>query len=170
MIDYFNKHSVMQAIAINPMLLKDPHFPEKFKSDKEIITLAVKNNAMSLEHVPDNFKRDPSIAAIAVNQKCLSLKFLDEKIIRERQDLVRRAVKNNPKNIQFIPEELNDYKEIVGIAIENDRNILDSEYISNAFKEENEEFISNILQRTPSAPRLTCTDPEGVPGMNFLSI
>lgn len=126
--------------------------PINEKSVKSEVLQAVKEDGMQLQHASDQLKRDMGVYRAAINQNSESLQILDERTIATMSSIIiEAAIKKSPLSIKHIPEYIEGYEELVKIAVEVDRNAI--EVISDAFKDNNKQFITDIMAKIPPKPR-----------------
>ena len=127
--------------------------PINEKSAKSEVLQAVKEDGMQLQHASNQLRRDMGVYRVAIEQNSESLQFLDERTIATMSiTIIKAAIKKSPLSIKHIPESIEGYEELVKIALEVDRNAI--EVISDAFKDNNKQFITDIMATIPPKPRI----------------
>ena len=127
--------------------------PINEKSVKSEVLQAVKEDGMQLQHASNQLRRDMGVYRVAIEQNSESLQFLDERTIATMSiTIIKAAIKKSPLSIKHIPESIEGYEELVKIALEVDRNAI--EVISDAFKDNNKQFITDIMATIPPKPRI----------------
>ena len=127
--------------------------PINEKSVKSEVLQAVKEDGMQLQHASDRLKRDRGVYRAAIEQNSESLQFLEDITITTMSiTIIEAAIKKSPLSIKHIPESIKGYEELVKIALEVDRNAI--EVISDAFKDNNKQFIADITRNMPPKPRM----------------
>jgi len=127
--------------------------PINEKSVKSEVLQAVREDGMQLQHASDQLKGDRGVYRAAIEQNSESLQFLDERtIVTMSITIIKAAIKKYPLSIKHIPESIEGYEELVKIALEVDRNAI--EVISDTFKDDNKQLITDIMATIPPKPRM----------------
>lgn len=127
--------------------------PINEKSVKSEVLQAVREDGMQLQHASDQLKRYMGVYRAAIKQNSESLQFLDERtIVTMSITIIKAAIKKYPLSIKHIPESIEGYEELVKIALEVDRNAI--EVISDTFKDDNKQLITDIMATIPPKPRM----------------
>mmetsp|Transcript_24915 Transcript_24915/g.45750 ORF Transcript_24915/g.45750 Transcript_24915/m.45750 type:complete len:283 (-) Transcript_24915:23-871(-) len=89
---------------------------EEFKSDRQIVQVALSQNALALKHAADALKKEREIVLAAVSQHGYALAFAAEELRRERE-VVLTAVTQFGHALEWAVEELKADREIVLAAV-----------------------------------------------------
>jgi len=127
--------------------------PINEKSVKSEVLQAVREDGMQLQHASDQLKRYMGVYRAAIKQNSESLQFLEDITITTMSiAIIEAAIKKSPLSIKHIPESIEGYEELVKIALEVDRNAI--EVISDTFKDDNKQLITDIMATIPPKPRM----------------
>jgi hypothetical protein len=105
-----NDHLLLEILENNPFLY--PHFPAKFRYDKEIVFRAVKRNGNLLEYVSEQLRSDMELVLTAVQNDGSALQYADE-TLRSDKEIVKAAILKNPANIKFASDIVKNDKDFI---------------------------------------------------------
>lgn len=123
-IDFWHIKEIKEQIELvrildKRMVLYDVSNPILEKIDREIVTIAIKQNGLCLAFVDQSFKADRKIVLMAVRQNGHALKYADDSL-RSKKEIVWAAVNQNGLALQYTNNgSLKEDKKIVLTAIQN---------------------------------------------------
>lgn len=110
--DHFktDRELVMIAVKKNGRILK--YLNDELKNDKEIVCAAISNNRYCLSYASEKLKDDKYVSLIAVTHFGDSLFYVSDRLKNDKE-IVMRAVKSNPQSIIYASKELQQDKSII---------------------------------------------------------
>jgi hypothetical protein len=93
---------------------------QEYKSDRELVLIAVKSNGEALEFVNSSFYSDKEVVLTAVSSYGRALSFADEEL-KDDFEIVMEAVRNNGTAVKFASKRLKQNPKICLAAIEQSR-------------------------------------------------
>ena len=121
---------------------------DKFKTNKNIITEAVKSSSKVLSFLAENEKNDKNLVITAVKHHGYALQYASEEL-RNDKDVVITAVGHNGNALQYASEELQNDKDMAMAALINSTEAF--EYVSERLQSDKEFILHAIGQKDEDA-------------------
>ena len=121
---------------------------DKFKTNKNIITEAVKSSSKVLSFLAENDKNDKNLIMTAVDNYGNALEYASEQLQNDK-DVVIAAVRNNGDALEYASEELQNDKDVAMAALINSTEAF--EYVSERLQSDKEFILHAIGQKDEDA-------------------
>ena len=144
-----NKNIITEAVKSGRKALS--FLAENEKNDKNLVITAVKHHGYALQYAPEQLQNDKDvvIAAItAVDQYSNTLQYASEEL-RNDKDVVITAVGHNGNALQYASEELQNDKDVAMAALINSTEAF--EYVSERLQSDKEFILHAIGQKDVDA-------------------
>ena len=123
--DQLKKHRDIVLAALSRQGFELQHVPEPLRSDREMVLRAMTTNGIALQYAPQFLLDDLEIVRAAIDEVFGESAFMDIDIflqmvpvLNNHRVVVLEAVSKDPRNFQFVSDELKRDKGIVLAAIQ----------------------------------------------------
>jgi len=127
---------IMKTVA--PLSLRS--ISEAYHNDKELIMLAVSQDAFILQYLPGKMRHDPDILKVAVETNGFALQFVDEQF--QTRELVRKAVTSRGGCLRFAASHWRKDREIVKLALRE--NGFAFQFLDDCLKEDRDLMLTAV--------------------------
>ncbi len=118
-----NRNLVKKALHENGYLLSV--LPESYQVDKALVMIAVKNYPNALDYCSEELLDDIDVINAALQEDSEEVLSYASTRLQSDYDLVYKAVKVDPLNLQYASDELRDNREIVTCALKTYGGVLE---------------------------------------------
>lgn len=101
-------------LSLDGLLLNN--VADKFKNNKELVLIAIRNNVDALQYASDELKNNKEIAINAINIYYLSLKYLSNNI-KDNKKLVLHSINIDGRALYYASDRLKNDKQVVLSAV-----------------------------------------------------